>query len=289
MMVGAVMLLRWVGFAVIGLAIGDHQITAAQPAEPVAEGPAQPAPTAPMVEGQAQGGVDVGALIDDVMQRVTLPQLQAIALGTVRRARRAIAFGPTVGAWGAYIPSLEMGEHALTVGLGLELFRVPVLPDLATFKALLVERAKAKLWEQIRARFKGAPPPPAELDRMALEIFEEAKAEILGQLNVRAKTMERPRLTLALEAERLNRSELWVGRTRVGVGIWKVTAALTVGVAFGDSTMVLAGGELATHFLLSKGARSPVVDVFVRYELAVTPDDELDFVTLGARFLLDVI
>ncbi|MBA3394184.1 MAG: hypothetical protein H0T89_16165 [Deltaproteobacteria bacterium] len=280
------MQLRWLGVVVIGLAICDRGVAAAQPTDPVTEGPPQPAPSA---EGRAQVAVDIGPVIDEVMQRVTSPQLQAIALGTVRRARRAIALGPTVGAWGAYIPSQEMGEHALTAGLGLELFRVPVLPDLATFKALIAERVKAKLREQIVARFMGAPPPPGELDRMASEIFEEVKAEMSGQLDVRAKTMERPRLTLALEADRLNRSELWVGRGRVGIGIWNVTAALTVGVAFADSTTVLTGGELATHFLLSKGARSPVVDVFVRYELAVTPDDELDFVTFGARFLLDVI
>ncbi len=274
---------RWLGFAVIGLAIGDHRVTAAQPADPVTEGPAQSA----AAEGQAQ--IDVGPVIDDVMQRVTSPKMQSIVFGTVRRARRAVALGPTVGAWGAYIPSQEMGEHALTIGVGLELFRVPILPDLATFKALLAERVKAKLREQIVARFLGVPPPPAELDRMASEIFEEVKAEMSGQVNVRAKTMERPWLTLALEAERLNRSDLWVGRTRVGVGFWKVTAAVTVGAAFGESTAVLTGFELATHFLLSKGARTPVVDVFVRYDFAVTPDDELDLLTLGARFLLDVI
>ena len=56
----------------------------------------------------------------------------------IQRARRAIAIGPTVGAWGGVLPSPGAGEGAITLGLGLELFAIEVVPDLGDIKELVV-------------------------------------------------------------------------------------------------------------------------------------------------------
>jgi hypothetical protein len=251
---------------------------------------AQPVEGPPPAEAQAQAAVNVDSIVDQVIQRVTGPEVEKIVRGTVRRARRALAIGPTVGGWAAYVPTPEVYEQAVTFGLGLEVFKIPIIPGLTTFKALVEERVKAKLKQQIIDRFKGVPPEPIELDRIAMEIFEEVKAEILGERDVRGKTMERPRFSLALEANRLFEAEAWMARTRVGIGIWKFTLAGSFAVAFGDDTTAFAGFELATHFLLSKGVRTPVVDVFLRADFKLNDREANgDHVGIGARFLLDLI
>ena len=249
---------------------------------------AAPASAQPTVEGAVEVGANIDAIVADVFARVNVPQIEKIARGTVRRARRAIAIGPTVGAWGAYAPSPELSEQAVTFGLGLEVFKVPVLPTLGNFKAILEERIKAKIKERITTN---AVPPREELDRMAAEIFEEAKAEILGERDVRGKTFERPRFTIGLEANRLFEAEAWLARARIGIGISRVTLAASAAVAFTDpDTTVFLGPELVVHALLSKSPRSPVIDVFVRGDFEVTDrETNSDHVTAGARFLLDVL
>lgn len=252
------------------------------------EPPPEPPPT---VEAQAQVGVDLGPIIEQVIQRVTSKQAQTFVRGTVRRARRAFAIGPTVGGWGAYAPSPELGEQAVTFGLALEVFKIPVLPDVTMIKELIVERLRVKLVAMIADRFRGVAPPQDELERMAIEIFEEVKAEVLGQLNTRPKLMERPRFSLSIEANRLFEAEAWLARMRLGIGIWRFTLAGSLAVGRpGDDTELFVGPELSTHFLLSKGVRTPVVSVFVRGDFEVT-DREVnsDHVTVGARFLLDII
>jgi len=251
---------------------------------------AQPAEPAPPTGGEAGVHVDLDRVIDDVVRRITGPEIEKLVRGTVRRARRAIALGPTVGAWVAHVPSPDVQEEAVTFGLGLEVFKIPVLPTLTNAKALLEERVRAKVRGIVVAQFRGVPPEPIELERLAREAFEEAKAELFDDANTRAKVWERPRFSLGLEGNRLLEAEAWMTRLRVGVGIWKLTLAGSFAVGFGDDTTVFTGVELGTHFLLSKRARSPVVDVFVRADFEVTDRDaNTDHVTVGARFLLDLI
>lgn len=243
------------------------------------------------VEAQAKVGVDIGPIVEQVIQQVTSAEAKTFVRGTVRRARRAFAIGPTAGGWAAYAPSPELGEQAVTFGLGLEVFKIPVVPDVSTIKALIIERLRAKLVAAIADRFKGVAPPQDELERMAIEIFEEVKAEILDQLNARPKMMERPRFSLAIEANRLFESEAWLARMRLGIGIWRFTLAGSAAIGRpADDTVVFLGPELSTHLLLSKGVRTPVVTVFVRGDFEVTNrEPNTDLVTVGARFLLDII
>lgn len=219
------------------------------------------------------------------------PVLADIAKGTVRRARRKVSIGPTLGAFGSYG---DAADGALTFGLGLEVFKIPVLPTLDNLKVLVRERAKAKLEEMVLASFKGQPPPDqAQLEQLAAEAWNEALQEILGMENIRAKRLERPQLTLALEANRYFDASTWATRLRVGAGVWKVTLAASAAAGFTDpKTSVWVGPEVVLHVLMSKGPRASVLDVFVRADFEVRSRGEAfsqDLYTLGARYLLDVL
>jgi hypothetical protein len=113
---------------------------------------------------------------------------------------------------------------------------------------------------------------------------------VLGLENVRPRTMERPKLTVALEVNRLMRAEAWMPRLRLGVGVWKLTVGGSFGPAFGDSTGIFVGPEVVAHFLTSKQPRASVVDVFLRADFEVrNRDTNTDHIVVGARFLLDVL
>lgn len=273
---------------------GNTAPTGGEMPPPPPDGSPPPAPP-----GDASGTVQAGPVavdLDAILARVEAasPTLETIARGAFRRARRSISFGPTVGFWGAGVLAQDDTEYALTFGLGFEKFKVPVLPSMETLKALVKERAKAKLKDQILARFQGREPDPISAEQFAREVWEEAVQEILGLENVRAKTMERPALSLGLEVNRMFSSEAWAPRVRIGVGVWKFTVAGSFSVALGAEgvarTPVYLGAEVVTHFLTSKNPRASVVDVFLRMDFEMrSRETNTDQLVLGVRYLLDVI
>jgi len=265
---------------------------------------AQPGATPPseLPPDESSGAVDVQANanasinIDDLVARAQAasPTIETIARGTFRRARRAISIGPTIGGWAGIVPAQDETESAITFGIGVETFKVPVLPDPETLKLLVIERAKAKLKEQIAGRFAGQTPDPISAEQFAREVWEEAVKEILGLENVRPKTMERPAFNAALEVNRTFNAKAWAPRLRLGIGVWKVTLGASFAVAFGDDvypkTPVYVGLEIVTHFLVSDNPRASVVDVFVRADVETrNRDTNADAFILGARYLLDVL
>ncbi len=220
------------------------------------------------------------------------PSFSDIARGTLTRARRAIAIGPIVGIGVAYAPTPDEADVPISFGLAVYSFKIPVLPDPALVKELIVERTKAKVIERAKQMIAEGKPAPdqAELERMAREVFEEVKAEVLGQLSARPKVWERPAYTLALEGVYFTSSEAWQTRLTLGIGIKGFTIGPSLVGHFADENGMYLGGELAVHLLPTKSPRSPVVDVFVRYDFGVTEaTTEADQLTFGARFLLDII
>jgi hypothetical protein len=255
-------------------------------AQPGAE-PEAPPPPPPAVEGsvdvRATGSFDVDAALQKLATNA--PVLERIAKGTLKRARRAISIGPTVGAWAGYLADPGETETAITFGLGLEVFKIPVLPTPENIKQIAIERAKAK----IKA---GGIPAAGAGEQFVQEVWDDVVKEILGMEDIRGKTMERPRLSLGLEANRYLDAEAWATRLRLGIGISRVTLAGSFTVAFTDpKTSVFTGVELVTHFLLSKGPRASVVDIFVRGDFEVRNRDlaNVDTYVLGTRFLLDAL
>ena len=252
----------------------------AQPGETPAAEPPKP----------AGPGLDADALLAQVA--ASSPTIEKLVRGTFRRARRAISVGPTVGLYGATIVSPGKADLALTFGLGVETFKVPVLPDIDHLKEAVTERAKAKLGDAIKARFAGNPPDTATLEQMVREIWEEAVQEVLGLEDVRPKTMELPQFTLGLEGNRYFDGGVWMTRLRVGVGVWKFTVAGSLSAAFTDpKTSVFTGVEVVAHFLMSKNPRASVLDVFLRgdFEVRNRGTQNTDTIALGVRYLLDVL
>jgi hypothetical protein len=248
----------------------------------------QPPPSPYPQTGYQVGPVDVDSVIAKVGSE--MPTIETVAKGTLRRARRAISIGPTLGYWVASVPAQDTYEHAITFGLGVEVFKVPILPEPEEIKALILERVKAKVKAQILDRLAGRQPEPLELEAMAKSIYQEVRAEVLGLENTRAKTMERPRFNFALEANRAFHDDAWMTRLRAGIGIWKFTLGASFAVAFPDQVKVYAGPEIVLHFLTSDKPRSPVVDVFIRADLEMRfRETNSDQAVLGARFLLDAI
>lgn len=280
-------------FVVIALAVLTSSAVAQPGNTPPSEAEAPPAAGAPMpIDQPPPAGFDVDALV--ARAQAASPTLETVLRGTLRRARRAIAFGPTIGVWGGLVPGQDEQEAAITFGLGIETFKVPVMPTVESLKALVVERAKAKAKEQLIARFKGEQVDPVVAEQLVREIWEEAVQEILGLENIRPKTMERPALNVAIEVNRQLNLEGWTPRLRIGVGVWKVTLGASFGILLGEDvypkTPVYTGVEIVTHFLTSKNPRSSVVDVFLRADFELrNRDTNSDQLVLGARYLFDLI
>lgn len=262
--------------AVLILAFALSGVASAQPgAEP-------PPPVPPPVDAQVDARVQFNpeAAIERIA--VSSPLIERIAKGTFKRARRAISVGPTVGAFSGYFPGAERSDYAITFGLGIEVFDIPVLPGTELLKDIAIKRAKERLLS--------ANPQAANLDQLAQQIWDDTVKEVIGMENIRGKRLEKPRATVALEVNRLLDSEVWITRLRAGLGISKITVAATTGVAFTDpKTSIYAGVELVLHVMMSKHPRSSVADVFVRADFEVRNRDlaNADFYGIGVRYLVD--
>lgn len=221
------------------------------------------------------------------------PDLQTIAKGTVRRARRKVALGPTGGAYAGRYTGSQTGELAFSFGLGLELFKVPVLPTMDNLKAIAKERAKAKLKRLYVDGLTGKNIDPLEVRRMMMGVWTEALREVLGMENVRAKRLEKPSLLVGVEAFHALDASAWGGRLRLGIGIWKLSASFTSGFAVTTPRVsAVVGAEIGLPIQLSKGPRSPVLSVFARWDHEVRARDATQtnhLASLGARLLLDLL
>ncbi|HSD86100.1 MAG TPA: hypothetical protein VLB44_01250 [Kofleriaceae bacterium] len=260
---------------------------------------AQPGETPP-VSGQGDAQVQQETLLDQAIAqaRANAPTIERVAMGTLRRARRSISIGPTVGLWSAAFIDPGDIDAALTFGIGVEMFKVPVLPDVETLQDLITERVKAQAKQRIVQVFQGRQPDPIEINQIVLQVYEDVRKEILGLENVRAKTMERPAFSFALEANRLFAADRWQGRLRAGIGIWKFTLAGSFavgracrGTGCDDGVKMFAGPEVVLHFLTSKNPRASVLDAFLRADFQVNSrgTETYDQLVLGGRYLFDLI
>lgn len=259
----------------------------AQPSETEAMPPPPP---------EQQQPVDLDAIIAKV--QAEQPTITTVAKGTMRRARRSIAIGPTVGLWSAAFIDPGEIDAALTFGIGIETFKVPVVPDMETLKTLVMERVKAEVKNRVFDVFKGRQMEPFEAEQFVRQVYADVRAEVLGLENVRAKTLERPKYTVGFEANRLFGAERWMGRTRVGLGVWKVTIALSA--SFGracrgegcDDVKAFIGPEVVLHIIPRKNPRANVIDVFLRGDYQANgraSETTYDQLVIGTRILLDLI
>src|SRR6185503_6490224 len=105
-------------------------LTSAAIAQPGATPPTEPPAPTGVQTGKNRLETDLDALIRKAQAEA--PTIETIARGTFRRARRALSIGPTVGLWTAAIIDPGELDAALTIGVGFETFKVPVLPSVET-------------------------------------------------------------------------------------------------------------------------------------------------------------
>jgi hypothetical protein len=227
-------------------------------------------------------------------QNITIPDISVadipvgkLASRTIDRLRRAIAFGPFAGAM-PVIPGSGDIDGAVSFGLGLWLFKVPIVPDQETIKQIVMERARARLKQAAEAAIlRGDKPTEDDLATLGREIYQQVLAEFLEE---RApKVWEKPRFHLHLEGARLFRSDSWQSRTTVTVGLWRISLGPSLMVDFDDDTDLFLGPEMSVRLLPWKSLRSPVVDIFVRVDFALTDDERNSLTSFGGRFALDLI
>ena len=259
-------------------------------AQPGATG--EPAPPA-----NVTGDAAIDAAI--AKAQAAAPSVESFGEGALRRARRAIAFGPTVGLWGTAFVEPGDVDAARSFGIGLEKFDVPVLPELGTIQDVIVERIKGQAKDRVKQAVAGRAVDPVELDQIAAQAYTDARKEVLAVHHRQPQTMEPPSFTIAAEANRLFGADRWLGRLRLGVGVWKLT--LGASASFGhvcrggagcDDLKVFAGPEVIAHVLTSKNPRANVVDGFVRFDIQTYGRGDnmtYDQVVIGARFLVDLI
>jgi hypothetical protein len=279
--------MRHTSLVLIALAIAGH-VAYAQPGETAPSAPAPPP-------------ADNDSMVDQAIARAAAaaPTVEHVAMGALRRARRSVSVGPTVGLSTTAILQPGDVDAALSFGLGLELFDVPVMPSMEAIQELVKDRVKTEAKDRMKQVFAGRQPDPVEVDQLVAQIYADVRKEILGLDNVRPRTFEKPELSVALEANRLFRADRWLGRARLGIGVWKLTLGLTSAVGHvcrgdgcDDRVKVFVGPEIVVHALTSPNPRANVFDVFLRADLQANgrgTDGTYDQVMLGARFLLDVI
>ena len=278
------MLARVLLMIAIATSVAYAQPAPADPPPPPAEPPLDPTPPPTPAAGEASLEAKLEQEVDRWFGQGATAQIGARVGDAVRRARRSVSIGPTVGAFAGYFPDAEQSDYAITFGIGVELFKVPVLPTPERLKQLALERAKKRLKEQ--------PQQIGDVEALTKQVWDDVLAEVGEMENYRARTLEPPKLSIALEGNRLFDSEVWFVRLRGGVGISKITLAASLSAAFTDpDTSFYAGAEVVLHAMMSKNPRSSVVDIFARgdFELANRDVANTDFFVLGVRYLLDVL
>lgn len=240
---------------------------------------------AALLAASAVLGVAAPAFADDRARMVEL-----YARGALERARRGFALGPTVGVSGLYGIDPADGEAAVTFGLGIYKFKVPVGPDIDALKESLKARLEARIKTEAKARVEAGlqPPTQQEIEGWAKEALVALEAEVFGQ-RLNPKLIEKPSFALDLEGAYLGSSGEWHLRATAGIGLSKITIGPTIAGQISGDSVLYVGPQVDLRLLPGKGPRSPVIDLFLRLDFAVSDRSRADVFTGGARILLDII
>lgn len=207
-----------------------------------------------------------------------VPSAREVILGTPERARRAVAFGPTIGIAAAVAPDGEDIDVPLGGGLGFALFDVPVVPTPEMVLSIAKERARARLVELAR----GGARPDAE------QVLQEMRDEVLRELSPRPRVREKPRLFGVAEATYGPVEEAWELRAHLALGVLGLTIGPTVAGHIGAIDGMMLGGELGFLLVPSPRPRASVVNLYLRGEAGVSGDAATTF-ALGVRYLVDLL
>lgn len=208
----------------------------------------------------------------------------------VDRTRRRIALGPMIGVAAAYTIDSEDTGVPFSFGLGLDFFKIPIMPGPEEIQAIVLDAVKVRVAAHVQdVVAQGLPAPtPDELQSLTEEIRDRLVAEYLRKR--RHRTLEKPQLTIALEEVRMPGGGTWITRLTPGFGVSRFTIGPTFMGSLGDVKGVYLGGEVAVHLTPRDSPRSPVIDLYVRADFGVSGDAKsADLVWVGTRLLIDLI
>ncbi|GAB4559603.1 MAG: hypothetical protein Tsb0020_05540 [Haliangiales bacterium] len=230
---------------------------------------------------------DIEEIARELVKHVPFKDL---ARSSLKATQRAVALGPFVGGTGVYGTDSGEATGAISFGLSLSTFKVSLIPDREALQRILLNRLKERLLREVerkRAGDRSVPKPTAEdLEQLAKELWEDVLDEYLR--GHRAKLFEKPRFHLHAEGAYLLDSGGFETRMTAALGIGPVSFGPTTAARFDDGASFLVGPELIVKMLPTKGLRSPVIDLFARWDFAF---GELDgsLISAGARVALDII
>ncbi len=129
-----------------------------------------------------------------------------------------------------------------------------------------------------------------EIETIARQVYQDVVAEVLGLHERRARTFEKPRAFLALEAVYAPRASDFGFRATARYGFGPISVGPTVLVAAEEGgAQAYIGGELAIAAMPNDGARANVYELALRGETGALRDGPDAVITLSLRALLDVI
>lgn len=206
---------------------------------------------------------------------------QDIAVGSLQRARQAIAIGPFVG---AFVGASE-GESISGISFGLGLFTFD-RPSILQLRQIVEEKLRARVKEHIAAVIASGGAAPDERDVLA-KVVADVKAEILGE--ARVKTFEKPSLGVVLEGAVISPAG-WSTRLGVSKGIGPASLGLGTGIVrAGGDTIPFVGLDLSVRATPTGVHRTPVIEVYARADLGFADAGRTGTFLGGVRVLLDLL
>lgn len=211
---------------------------------------------------------------------------ERIGQSAFERARRSIALGPFVGVTGVGGGGRDL-DSALSFGVGISRFDIPIAPDRAEIEGVLKERFKTLFKEKLKEALQGN----LNADNVdPKQIAKDAWNDVLAAYieGRKHRILEDPGFRIHLEGTRIFAAEAWQARGSVGTGVSGFSFALSFGGEFGDDNFAFIGLE-ATKPLVFGNARTPVVDIMARVDRGFGEAHDDVSVSLGARLLLDIL
>ncbi|MBI4510499.1 MAG: hypothetical protein HY698_12775 [Deltaproteobacteria bacterium] len=213
-----------------------------------------------------------------------------VAKTVVSRAGRMVALGPMVGGAAAVGSSGGDFDGGITFGLGLFFFR-EALFDVGEMKKRIQERVMERLKEKLLERAqRGEPPSKDETEQLTKSLGDEVTTQVRNELAATPSAWPRARFSLLGESEYFAPSGSWQARAGLGIGLGRFFVGPRLAVEFEDKVTAILGIEASTCLLLGKSSRTPVVNVFTRYDFRLhNRDASSDQALVGLRVLLDLI
>ena len=209
----------------------------------------------------------------------------------LERSRRMAAFGPWLGGSAATDTRNGYVDGHVTYGLGFFLFKDPLL-DFSGIKERISEIAQEKLLTKLKELRRDGEARLSTAERTQLQ--QEIRAAVMDHFRAlkEGRPPFWPKAMFAATAEGgvpLRHGRGRQARFMLGAGISHFYFGPTIAFEFGDDYSALLGPELGTSFLPGAGPRSPVINLFVRYEARLMSYTRHNPITFGVRILLDVI